>query len=154
MNAPLLVNSGNRQQFAIGSAKARLASICHQQQFVVGSNFDGTALVDLKAFRLLCCELAFFAACVACDNLVVFHPDDFQCFMPGSALDRPVKFQHLAFSIVPHVTFLRTRPIQWYVVLLVGVHSQFPRARALCADSLGDMANFSVCGCDNQHTAW
>ena len=65
-----------------------------------------------------------------------------------------MKFQHLAFSIVPHVTFLSTRPVQWYVVLLVSTLSQFPCARALSADSLGDMANLFVCGGDNQHTAW
>ena len=31
VNAPLLVDSGNRHQFAVGSAKPRLPSICCQQ---------------------------------------------------------------------------------------------------------------------------
>ena len=63
-----------------------------------------------------------------------------------------MKFQHLTFSIVPHVTLLHTRPVQWYVVLLVGTLSQFPCARALSTDSLGDMANLFVCGGDSQRT--
>src|SRR5271163_4190275 len=86
MNAALPVNAGNRHQFAVGSAKARLTSICGQQQFVIGSNFDGAALTDIKAFRLLYCELALFAACVAGNDLAVFHASDFQRFMPRNAL--------------------------------------------------------------------
>src|SRR5208283_616743 len=154
MNTSLLINAGNRHQLSIGSAKARLAPICHEQQVVIGSNFDGAALVDFKAFRVLRCELTFFAACVTGNDLAVFHSDDFQRFMPSNALDRPMKFQHLAFCIVPHVTLLRARPVEWYVMLLVGALSQFPCARALSADSLGNMANLFVCGSDNQHTAW
>ena len=69
--------------------------------------------------------------------------------MPSNALDSPMKFQHLAISIVPHVIFLCARPIQWYVVLLVGTQSQFPGARALSADSLGDIADLLVCGRDS-----
>src|SRR5882672_970105 len=71
MKTALLVNAGNRHQFAVGSAKARLPPICCQQQLVIGSNFNGAALVDIKAFRLLCCELALFAACVAGNDLAV-----------------------------------------------------------------------------------
>ena len=120
----------------------------------MGSNFNGEPLIDIKAFRLLCCELALFAARVTGNDLAVFHSSDFQRFMPRNALDSPMKFQHLAFRVVPHLTFLSTRPVQWYVVLLVGTLSQFTCVSALSADSLGDMANFLVCGGDNQHTAW
>src|SRR6266849_868277 len=112
MNAALLINPGDRDQFAIGGAKTRLAPICHQQQLVVGSNFDGATLIDFKALRLLCRELAFFAVCVAGNDLAVFHSEDFQRFMPSTALDRPVKFQHSAPTIVPHVTFLCGCPVQ------------------------------------------
>jgi len=103
---------------------------------------------------VLRCELAFLAARVAGNDLAVFHSDDFQRFMPRNALDSPMKLQHLAFSIVPHVTFLRARPVQWYEMLRVGTLSQSPCARALSADRLGDMANLFMCGGDNQHTAW
>src|SRR5208282_6166361 len=111
-------------------------------------------LIDIKAFRLLCCELALFAACVARNDLAVFHSSDFQRFMPRNALDSPMKFHHPPFSIVPHVTFLRARPVQRCVMLLVGTLSQLPCACALSADRLGDTANLFVCGGDNQHTAW
>src|ERR1700693_3983532 len=99
-------------------------------------------------------ELALFAACVASNDLAIFYSDHFQRFMPSNALDSPMKFQHLTFSIVPHVTLLRTRPVQWPVVLLVGPLPQFPCARALSTDSLGDMSNLFVCGGDSQHSAW
>src|SRR5580704_18696689 len=117
MNAALHIDAGNRHQLSIGSAKAKLSPICRQQQLVVGSNVDGATFIDLKELCLLRCEVAFFAACVAGNDLAVFHSDDFQRFMPGNTLDRSVKFQYLTFTIVPRVTFLRTRPVQWYVVL-------------------------------------
>src|SRR5712691_1545305 len=148
----LLINAGNRHQLSIGSTKARLSPICCQQQLVVGSNVDGAAFIDVKTLCLLRCEVAFFASCVAGNDLAVFHSDDFQRFMPSNAPDSPMKFQHMAFSIVPNVTFLSARPVQWYVVLLVGTLSEFPCAHTLSADSLCDMANLFVCGGDNQHT--
>jgi hypothetical protein len=111
------------------------------------------ALVDLKAFRLLCCELAFFAMRVASDDLVVFNADYFQRFMLGNAPHSPVKFQHLARTVIPHVTFLRARPVQWHVVPQAGTYSQLPSARAIGADGFGYMGNLFVCGGDSQHTA-
>jgi hypothetical protein len=115
MDAPGF-DSGDRGDFTIGGAKARVPAISRKEHRVTGRNFNRPDLHNIKTFRLLSGDCPF-AALTTDDQALFFHADNFNAFVLGNPIHCAMKAQDLAREEVFEIIFLGCGPTQRHMTL-------------------------------------